>query len=182
MTRNTLNEEYFNWIYSLVCDDQIPYRKLLTHLHGIDFVYTNPMDDNRAFDGIDLRYRFACESGYNQAMVANYIDDRPCSVLEMMAALANRCEEETMDDPDLGDRKKQWFISMINSLGLNRMTDAVFDPGYVDRTINRFLNRDYEPNGKGGLFTVYSHKRDMRHVEIWHQMNWYLGEVLRKGD
>jgi hypothetical protein len=140
------------------------------------------MDDNRAFDGMDLRYRFACKTGYSQAMVAHYLDDRQCSVLEMMVALVNRCEEEIMDDPDLGDRKKEWFLSMIKSLGLKQMTDSRFNPGYVDRVITRFLNRDYAPNGEGGLFTVNDSRCDMRRAEIWHQMNWYLDEILRKGD
>lgn len=180
MTRNALNREYFDWMYSLVCDYRMPYKKLLNHLHSIEFTYTNPMDDNRASDGIDMRYRFADERNYDQRIIAEYLDDKPCSVLEMMVALANRCEEEIMDDFNVGNRTKQWFISMINSLGLKRMTDAMFDPAFVDEVIERFLNRDYAPNGQGGLFTVYGYKRDMRLVEIWYQMNWYLDEVSRK--
>lgn len=178
MTRNELNTEYFNWMCGLVCERGRSYRKLMTYLHTVEFTYTIPLDDNRATDGIDLRYRFAYERDYNQAMIAEYLDDKPCSVLEMMVALVNRCEEETTDDPEVGNRTKLWFYNMIVSLGLKSMTDSAFDEEYVSHVIDRFLNRDYSPNGKGGLFTVKNYRRDMRRVEIWNQMHWFLDEVL----
>lgn len=82
-----------------------------------------------------------------------------------------------MDDPRKGDRTQQWFWGMVNSLGLGSMRDDIFDRGFVDYTINRFLNRDYEPNGKGGLFTIRNCDRDLRTVEIWYQLNWYLDTI-----
>lgn len=178
MTHEILSREYFEWMYNLVCDERLPYKKLLARLHEIEFTYTLPMDDNRAVDGVDLRYRFAYEKDYPYSMIAELLDDKPCSVLEMMVALVNRCEEQIMENPEFGNRTKQWFISMIHSLGLKLMTDAVFDKFTVDRVIERFLNRDYKPNGEGGLFTVHNYRRDMRLVEIWYQMCWYLDEVL----
>lgn len=51
-------------------------------------------------------------------MIASYLDNRPCSVLEMIIALAIRLEEHIMDDPDIGNRTGQWFWDMIVSLGL----------------------------------------------------------------
>lgn len=178
MTQETLSKEYFDWMYGLVCDERMPYQKLLKHLHTREFTYTIPMDDNRAIDGVDLRYRFAYERNYHQVIVAEYLDDKPCSVLEMMVALVNRFEEQITYDQELGDRKKQWFMGMIRSLGLIDMTNAMFDEFYVDRVITRFLNRDYKPNGEGGLFTLHQYRRDLRLVEIWYQMCWYLDEVL----
>ena len=180
MTEETLNKEYFDWMYGLVCDDRKPYQKLLARLHTIEFIYSLPMDDNRAVDGINLRYRFAYERDYHPAMIAEYLDNKPCSVLEMMVALVYRCEEQITDDPAFGDRKKQWFMSMIRSLGLIEMTNANLDEFRVDLAISRFLNREYRPNGEGGLFTVQEYRRDMRVVEIWYQMCWYLNEVLRR--
>ena len=43
-----------------------------------------------------------------------------------------------------------------------------------DDVIKRFLDRDYEPNGKGGLFTIKNCRQDLRKVEIWYQLCWYL--------
>lgn len=177
MTRNEVKDAYFEWMYRLVCSNKRR-RKLLSHLHNIDFTYTIPMDGNRAEDGTDLRYRFGYENSYDGAIIATYLDDRPCSVLEMLIALAIRCEEHIMDDPDIGNRTGQWFDDMISNLGLGRMTDARFDKNYVNRVIDKFLNREYGRNGEGGLFTVEHCHRDLRSVEIWYQMCLYLDEIL----
>ena len=183
MTRDELNNEYFEWMYQLVCNGKyyrrLSYRKLLIYLHDTNFFYTIGMDGNRAEDGIDLRYRFGYERGYDNPMIAAYLDDRDCSVLEMLVALTMRCEEHIMDDPDIGNRMGQWFRSMIVNLGLGSMDDAKFDKGYTVSVVSRFLNREYERNGAGGLFTVNGYKGDLRTVEIWYQMCWYLNEILK---
>lgn len=177
-----LNNEYFDWLYKLVCCDRyledLSYRKLLYQLYEADFVYTISMDKNRAQEGVDFRYRFGYEFGYSREDIYAYLDTRPCSVLEMMVALAFNAEERIMDDPDIGNRTGQWFWTMIVSLGLGSMDNKNFNKRYVQECIRRFLNREYKPNGEGGLFTVKNHSRDMREVEIWYQFMWYLNEVL----
>lgn len=181
MTKDELNNAYFEWMYQLVCDErdsEMSYRKLLYLLHDTDFNYTIPMDGNRAEDGTDLRYRFGYENAYDGPIIAAYLDDRPCSVLEMMVALAIRCEEHIMCDPDIGDRTGQWFWNMIDNLGLGDMDDEGFDKSYAERVIQKFLNREYKRNGEGGLFTVKHYRKDLRSVEIWYQMCWYLDENL----
>lgn len=186
MTRNTLNKEYLAWLIHFVYDDQFAkrnaYHSLLRHLHEIDFNYILEMDGNRAEDGMDLRYRFAYENNYPGSMVATYLDDHPCSVLEMMVALSIRCEEHIMEDDEIGDRTGQWFWNMIVNLGLGQMTDEKYNQNTVDRVIDRFLNRDYDRNGKGGLFTVEEKGIDMRTVDIWYQMNFYLDSQFLKGE
>ena len=182
MTKLELNNEYFNWMYQLICDERynrgLSYHKLLCHLHSIEFYYVLPMDGNRYEDGIDLRYRFGYEQKYEDSMIASYLDNRSCSVLEMLIALAVRCEEHIMTDPDIGNRMSQWFWNMITNLGLGSMDDIRFNTTYTDDAIFRFMNRKYKRNGKGGLFTVEDCKYDMRTVEIWWQMNWYLDTIL----
>ena len=173
-----INNDYFEWLCELVdsrrFSKEVSYGKLLAHLHNIEFTWFIPRDDNRADDGIQLRRRFSllCED----ASISAYIHG-PCSVLEMMVALAIRCEETIMDDSMLGNRTGQWFWSMIHNLGLTPMTNSNFDREYVDDVIARFLNRDYEPDGRGGLFTVRHCTHDMRTVEIWCQLSWYLGSI-----
>ena len=181
MTRDELINSYFEWMYQLVCNDEYSksqsYRKLLYFLHDAEFFYDLPMDGNRACDGENLRYRFGRECGYSDPMIAECLDDRPCSVLEMMVALVIRCEEHIMEDDDEGDRTGQWFWEMIVNLGLGSMNDRKFDIHYVDRCIKRFLNRNYKRNGEGGLFTV-NNGQDLRNVEIWYQMHWHLNDIL----
>lgn len=182
MTRNHVITDYTRWMYSLVQDDgragYISYNKLLTHLHDTDFRYSIPKDQNRAEDGCNLRYRFAMTQGYEDS-VDDVLDilDGPCSVLEMMIALCIRCEEDIMDDPSIGGRSKQWFWNMITSLGLNSMTDNRYDTNEVTYIIDRFLDRKYSRNGIGGLFTIKNADRDLRNVEIWYQMCWYLDSI-----
>lgn len=182
MTKDELNNAYFEWMYQLVCSEQysrrLSYRKLLYLLHDTEFTYTIPMDGNRAEDGTDLRYRFGYENTYESPMIATYLDNRPCSVLEMMIALAIRCEEHIMDDPDIGNRTGQWFWNMIVNLGLGSMNDEKFNKNHAREIIQKFLNREYRQNGNGGLFTVRHCRVDLRSVEIWYQMCWYLDENL----
>lgn len=171
MARRDINDDYFEWMLDLVCRDryarEISFRKLLRYLHDVEFVYSIPNDANRAEDGIDLRRRFS----YGYALSG------PCSVLEMLIALAIRCEESIMDDPKIGDRTRQWFWRMITNLGLGSMTDDKFDIDKAEYIIERFLDREYEPDGTGGLFTIRYCDYDLRDVEIWIQLGWYLNGI-----
>lgn len=176
---NNLENAYITWLIRLVTknryDHDVSYRKLLLYLYGTEFRYTIPMDANRANDGIMLRYRFACDNPrYRDADL--YLDG-PCNVLEMMVALALRCEETIMDDPAVGDRTQQWFWGMVVSLGLGSMSDERYDVVEVRDVINRFLDHDYAPNGKGGLFTVNYPEGDLREMQIWNQLGQYINTI-----
>ena len=181
MIEHEINEDYFEWLYEGMCGNRysknISYRKLLEHLHNTNFRYTISNDKNRASDGIDLRYSFALSQGCEDEpeLITDYLKG-PCSVFEMMVALAQRCES-VMDDPKIGDRTGEWFWGMINNLGLGGMNDNRYDEQYVDDVINTFLDREYKSNGKGGLFTIRNCEYDLREVEIWYQLCWYLDTI-----
>lgn len=179
VTKDAINNEYFEWMYDLVCGgrfgNEISFRKLFMLLHSIEFRYSIRKDGCRADDGIDLRYRFPYEH-FGIEDIGRYIDG-PCSVFEMILALAIRCEETIMDNPAYGDRTGQWFWGMINNLGLGSMEDSVYDRREVEFIVNRFLDREYEANGKGGLFTVRNAQSDLRNVEIWWQAMWFLNNI-----
>lgn len=182
MTREEISNEYFKWMCGLVYDEldseYASFKKLLLRLHNTEFTYLIPKDANRVEDGLDLRRRYALLTGDRRLPdIIMDILDGPCSVLEMMIALAIRCEETIMDDPDYGDRTSQWFWSMISSLGLNGMTDANFNRFETDEKLATFLNRRYSANGKGGLFTIRRCHVDLRSVEIWAQLCWYLNSI-----
>lgn len=177
-----IREEYFNWLYSKVCDGiidpSVSYKSLLNYLFNVNFYYSIPLDSNREGDGIRLRYRFGDELGYSDyRLIASCVDDRDCSVLEVMVALALRCEEQIMSNPIYGDRTGLWFWHMIESLGLDDMNDDEYDPLKVERVIFRFLDRNYKSNGEGGLFTINGCDKDLRTVEIWCQLMRYLDTI-----
>lgn len=179
MFRDQIINDYFEWLWNFTkCRGHSQNRKIITLLHNIEFRYSIPMDANREEDGIDLRYRFITEVGIpkNYQEVYAYLDG-PCSVLEMMIALAIRCEESIMDDPDIGDRTSEWFWLMMKNLGLDYMSDRKFDRDIAEEKISIFLDRKYKRNGEGGLFVING-RRDLRKVEIWYQMCWYLDTII----
>lgn len=181
MTRDEVINDYFAWLYDVVCSKKLPtisYRKLLMYLHDTEFVYEVPRDRNRAADGEALRYRFALMQPHEdlQGFVMDCLD-APCSVLELMIGLALRCEEQVMDNPKYGDRSAQWFWNMIVNMGLGGMTDAKFNKAAVEIAVNTMMYRAYDQDGRGGLFTVEDAERDMRGVELWVQMLWYTNTI-----
>lgn len=181
MIENKIQREYFEWMYDLVIDDRYSkasYRKLLEHLNERDFKVILEMDENRAEDGTDLRYRFGRERGYSTHDIEQFLDIYQCSILEMMIALACRCEDQIMEDDAQGNRTGIWFWNMIVSLGLGQMNDERYSEKRVDFIIDRFLDREYDANGRGGLFTIQNRYIDMRETEIWYQMSYYLDEFL----
>ena len=181
MLTDELRKKYFDWMYKIVCGSEdynnLSYKKLLSYLYNIKFTYTIDMDENRAKDGINFRYRFGYENGYSNEIIERYLDIYPCSVLEMIVALSFRVEEQIMCNSIYGNRTGQWFWNMIVSLGLGNMDDYHFDEEKVGNTIYKFLNHYYDKDGKGGLFTSENCPYDMRQEEIWTQFMRYLNTV-----
>lgn len=177
---NEIEKEYFEWIYNLVIDQRYnrkSYRKLFGFLFSREFTYIMEMDSNRASDGEQLRYMFGLEHHYDHSYIRDNLDTRNASVLEVMIALSIRCEEHIMEDENYGNRTGQWFWNMLTSLGLGGMDDARFNRHEANDIIDRFLAREYSPDGRGGLFTVDTHS-DMRDIEIWYQMCMYLEKYV----
>lgn len=176
MSAAYVRDDYFNWLTGRIggCVTAASFKKLLWRLHETDFRWKLPMDENRASDGIELRWSYTCET-HKTAMydeIKRALEGE-CSVLEMMVALAIRCEE-TMDDVTVGNRTSYWFWEMVKSLGLGAMHDNRFDSDYVNDILETFLDRKYAPDGRGGLFTIRNCEHDLRKVEIWSQLWWFI--------
>jgi len=176
---NDISKDYFNWLCKLIdYGGKIKiYKKALVLLHEQEFVYILPKDGNRFEDGIDLRYRYGDEHGLSQSDVQSALDNRACSVFEMMVALAVRIEDHIMYDPDKGDRQSKWFWVMFENLGLKSMTNSRFDKDYILDVVDRLNYREYEPDGTGGLFITHDPTKNMLEEEIWYQMQQYLNEL-----
>lgn len=171
-----IKEEYFNFLYDIVRDSyHRNYNELLSRLHSVPFEVLVERDSNRASDGVYLRYSFCRKAGYDLD-IAEFVLDGPCTVLEMMVALAKRMEEDILWDPTYGNRTPVWFWEMIENLGLDDCCDGEFDKEKFDRTIDILLSRSYFSDGFGGLFPLKIAKYDQRRVEIWYQMQQYLAE------
>ena len=177
---NRIEREYFEYICSYIDDStsDVSYSKLLSLLYDCEFKAIIDMDINRIEDGKGLRRRFELDTEESRLVIMEAFRDHSyCSVLEMMIALALRCEETIMTDEEYGDRTGVWFWNMVTSLGLDIMDDESFDETDVYEILDVFINREYRHDGEGGLFTIEKINRDMRKEEIWYQMMWYLDSL-----
>lgn len=177
-----VKKEYFEWLNAYIFDrSRVKKNKfscLVKCLFQIEFYWTNNvcMDENRYEDGIDLREQFMDERDEYDMKFLAYCQKAPCSVLEMMVALSIRMEG-IMEEPDDNDRTGYWFWCMIKNLELDGMDNLHFDRDEVEEKIDILLKRQYEQNGRGGLFTIDNCAYDLRNVEIWYQMCWYLDSI-----
>lgn len=173
-----IDEKYYNWLVSIIINDSPPvrtYNKLLRQLYETVYYWRDdiPMDENRAIDGVDLRYLYYEERFMNRPVGPE--DDIPCSVLEMLVALARRCNDWVVCDPD--ERYGYWFWTFIGNLGLLDMSDDKFDTYFVQFVIDRWLFGRYEFDGSGGLFPLKDATKDQRKVDLWSQMGYFLDET-----
>lgn len=180
--KNQIRDDYANWLIGLAykwCSAYGSFKQLMEYLFFHDFTSLYANDGNRVQDGIEMRFRFieAFDSpDYTYHDVYKYLTHN-CNILEVMIALARRCEDHIMGDPDAGDQSGVWFWDMIKNMHLENMTDDRFDILEVERKVNDMMNHNYKKNGDGGLFSVRNPNIDMRNAEIWYQMNWHLGEI-----
>lgn len=168
-----INRGYFNFLVDIVCDKKKSkyYSQLLETLYDTEFVSYDIMDDCRISDGYRLRDLY---SGYVED--SEYYISKPCSILEMMVAFARRIEMELMYDCDLGDRTGHWFWKMIGNLGLLDQDNGRFNELYVTIVLHRFVEKQYESDGKGGLFYIENAVEDVSEMDIWSQMCLYMNE------
>ena len=65
---------------------------------------------------------------------------------------------------------------MICNLGLDKFDDKHYNSDYVYEILGKFVRREYDFNGRGGLFPLKNVQNDQRKVEIYYQMLAYLSE------
>jgi hypothetical protein len=173
----TTDDLYLEWLYGKVAavSNKNPARSywwLCRRLYSTEYIWLVANDDNRAMDGQVLREDFVRSHGKLK------IEDdwvlMGCSVLEMLIAIAERAEYLS-SDLSLGD----WFRIFMINLGLDKFNDEAFlgrDNEKVDSIIERFIFRNYGPDGSGGLFPLKDPPADQRKVELWYQLNGYILE------
>jgi hypothetical protein len=172
-----LDELYLEWLY-----DQVGWRRspnvthwnLLKQMLSTEFVWLVPNDDNRMEDGRELRYEFVRDMRFKR-VPANWMG-MGCSVLEMMVGVSRWLAFEAEGRPG------EWFWHLVDNLRLSRYNDRVLDPRSerqhkrIQEILEILVFRQYEPDGRGGLFPLEEPREDQRQVEIWYQLNAYLLE------
>lgn len=171
---------YHTWQVYVVA--QAPqYEKLLNMLDNIPYTYSHSGDGNRYEDGVGLRYKFAYDHTINYAEVAAILDVRPCTVLEMMLALACKMEN-LVEQPDFPyESVPKYLMGMLANLGLISITDDNVNPPYVEMVIKRFMNGTYDPiTGRGALFPNVMELPNYNYRDIWNQCTNYLTFINRE--
>ena len=164
-----MNDRYFDWLIDLVNADDI--LRLCTILDTINYHWSILLDENRMYDAFSLRELYLDDTGRNSGR-----NNTGCSLFEMLVALAHRCDVDIMYDYTVGHRYGLWFHLFLESL-FSQYADNFADLSEEEiiDICEKFLSRDYERDGSGGMFPVSDH-RDQRKVQIWMQMNLWLVE------
>lgn len=178
-SKKSIKVAYFDWLCDRVQMEKHEHWILAETLHRKEFYWTVPNDDNRAQDGIQLREDFAADT---QTVTYEELI-RPCSMLEMMIALAERFDDLMPDPKNAREeqaRPAKWFWEMTKNAGLYKFTDTYYINRdhriELDNILNRILAREYDANGVGGLFPLKNAEKNQKKVEIWYQMNAYIME------
>lgn len=169
---------YFLWLGSLVDADWDRYSELLYALYSMDFIWCLEQDESRATEGLMLREEYHSLAQDDSVMLM----DKPCSVLEALIPLARRMDDMLIDDYT-GNRTRVWFWEFIRNLGLKKYnndrllhkleTDDDYD---IQATIMKWLEREFEYNGKGSIFPLKESSCDQRSKTLIYQMYDYCFE------
>lgn len=192
------HKEYFEWLCMLVGANEgcpfYPYHNLLVRLFQTDFEITDTraFDTNRAVNGKHLRYYFDSnrdDFGSNNPSAYHRIGDfynitqgYPCSMLEMLIALAKDIDTQYLYSSDC--RLLIWFWIMIESMGLANMLDGKWDEqsdrSEVDWILRAFNLDAYEFTEDGDyrptvlLFPIRNIEGYQQVRNLWEQMTiWY---------
>lgn len=187
MLDRRLFNSYYEWLVGIFADadrtlfNPRDYSKLLKKLYSTTFIVKEYDDLHRSGDGLFMRSCFSTEVGLNDFKMEQFMDI-PCNMLEMLVGLSARIEREYLGgDWEEGNRTWLWFYSMLDSLGLSGMKNRSYASGEVEDILFEFMNYEVESNGKGSLFYIPG-TADGARLNIWAQMDRWVGYVFEKGD
>ena len=159
------------WLLQFVADehDIAAYSMIFNELHSFPFVAVMKRDSDRIGDADLQRIEFM-----NDVQLYSSIDiSEGPSILEVLVALARKLDE-LIGYPESSPYR--WFWYMLDSMGLRYFEDSRFDKEQVDIIIDRFLNRKYYADGRGGC-CYFPCGKDMREIDIWYQWMYYLNSL-----
>lgn len=144
-------------------------------------------DANRGGDGLQLRDVYIHSNPLNASETEADVDAinglGDPNMLEVMIGICLRLEDMTRSFvPD--NSPSHWMLRLLDNLNLLTLTDDIYAKingnQIVYDTMETLLNREYDSLGHGSLFpmkdTKRNRKRDCRTVEIWYQMQAWVGE------
>lgn len=171
-----LDELYLVWLYAQVEDPnrknpRQTFWKLCRALFTTEFIWFVPNDDARIEDGRELRFEFLQDAEIPD-VDADWID-QGVSYMEMLIAFSRRAAYQDEKNPPA------WFWLMIRNIGLYECNDSYEDDfinPIVEEVTNQITFRQYDMDGRGGLFPLKHPAEDQTKVELWYQMCAYIIE------
>jgi len=168
-------EEYRQWLRELVDHPAFStFGVFFDVAWETRFVATIPNDDNRAADGLALRQLFEEESSVTLPWLGE------CRILEFLVALSKRLSIAVYAAGE-PDTTASWFWRIVLNLYERtpfRYKTYAEEFHAITKMLDRFNNRKYMADGRGGLFPLIYPSQDQREVEIWYQMQAYLRENM----
>jgi len=163
------HDEYYEWLMDII-DGPGKYSKVLRRMWKTEFYAIVENDNNRAADGIELRYHYEYVTG------ENCNKEGACTLLEMIVGVARRVENDFLYDPEYDDRTYIWFWEMFYNLGLGDYDDMQYNDVKVRDIIEDFLDRRVVKGEIRSLFPSKWDKNKWPEMEIWRQMSIYILE------
>lgn len=164
------------YIDSFRPDDIIDvYGDICNALHEIPFVCLVKLDENRVSDALRLRSYIIPNSADHVYYKTHF--PRP-SVLEVLCAFASLCWESDGRNEQYypSDWLRMFFYNM-------ELTDKYGNtvsrsPSYIQDRASIMMERRYAPNGEhGGLFHISDESIDLTRLQLFEQMDIYLGAL-----
>lgn len=162
---------YIRWLCDDVGLNYDIYSNVASTLLTYEFNDEIDNDINRTFDAIAIREEF--ERDYD--VMLDIHTDESAGLLEVLVSLARRAAD-IMYDAHGEDKTDHYFWLMFCNLGLDKYDDGRYSHQKVVDICRKFNKRDWDGHGKGGPFVIKHPPLDIKSVEIWSVMNWYLTE------
>lgn len=129
--------EYFEFLYDFAFTSD-KYYELAKVLHSMDYIWYNKMDENRMYDGIEIRkYYLSDDLGYMPDDIDEYdeyIFPANPSVLEVLVGFSNRLCRDILN----------WKVSKLIRIFLENLNlyKKCTDDDYIYETVEMWLNGD----------------------------------------
>lgn len=163
MPRDIL-EDYLTYLLREYRIEDRKYTKLFQRLFDTPFDPVLEADEARIDDGLEVRGRW-----YRS------IPDFPCSVLEVLLALADRMDSEYVGDPS-EEGTNDIFYLFLDNLGLLYYTDRRYNDLAIDNILEIWMERRFHSNGDGSIFPLKYTRENQRDCSLWSQMQSYIIE------
>jgi hypothetical protein len=173
-TNQELREDYLQWLEPQLRGEYDnngkSYWGLVNLMFDTPFTWSDPMDENRLVDGLDLRVEFAHETNIRPKTMENL---GPGSFLEVLVGLSRRLAFIA------GGNSPGWSWQLLQNLELHRMADPLTKPKQrkSEEIMRVAMERTYLPDGTGGFFPLAWPDGDQTRVELWYQMNAFVEEL-----